>query len=172
MCVFPRSREPSVPLSHCSVFSHTTVHKFPPTSTNCPIPHQLLAKENLFWGNVSVGTKATFFQWVYQHKQRVVDRKGKSKKYVGNKGQHIMMGHKFCHSLNIYLSANFWLTQVRSLSALDTIILTHSITDFVETWPVTLVCKDPNSELVDVVTIANVDTEEHVDDSSIEILRL
>ena len=36
----------------------------------------------------------------------------------------------------------------------------------------TLVCKDANSELVDVVTIADVDAEEHVDDSLIEILRL
>ena len=38
---------------HCSVFSHTTVHKFPHTSTNCPIPQpELLRKENLFYGDV------------------------------------------------------------------------------------------------------------------------
>ena len=40
---------------HCSVFSHTTVHKFPHTSTNCPIPQpELLRKENLFYGDVCV----------------------------------------------------------------------------------------------------------------------
>ena len=38
---------------HCSVFSRTTVHKFPHTSTNCPIPQpELLRKENLFYGDV------------------------------------------------------------------------------------------------------------------------
>ena len=38
---------------HCSVFSHTTVHKFPHTSTNCPIPQpELFRKENLFYGDV------------------------------------------------------------------------------------------------------------------------
>ena len=36
----------------------------------------------------------------------------------------------------------------------------------------TLVCEDANSELVDVVTVADVDAEKRVDDSLVEILKL
>ena len=36
----------------------------------------------------------------------------------------------------------------------------------------TLVCRDANSKLVDVVTVADVDAEEHVGDSLLQIWKL
>ena len=45
--------------------------------------------------------------------------------------------------------------------------LTHSLTDYclVNLIDVTLVCKDANSILVEVVTVADVDAEDHVGNS-------
>ena len=37
---------------------------------------------------------------------------------------------------------------------------------------VTLACEDANSKIVDVVTVADVDAKEHVDDSLVKILKL
>ena len=37
---------------------------------------------------------------------------------------------------------------------------------------VTLVCEDDNSELVDVVTVADVDDEDHVGNSLLQMLKL
>ena len=45
--------------------------------------------------------------------------------------------------------------------------LTHSLTDccLVNLIDVTLACEDANSKLVEVVTVANVDSEDHVGNS-------
>ena len=61
-------------------------------------------------------------------------------------------------------------TQVRSLSTLVTNSLTHScLADLAD---VTLAFEDAYSKLLDIVSIADVDAEEHVDDHLLKILRL
>ena len=49
--------------------------------------------------------------------------------------------------------------------------LTHSLTDccLVNLIDVTLACEDGNSKLVEVVTVAHVDAEDHVDNSLLQI---
>ena len=52
--------------------------------------------------------------------------------------------------------------------------LTHSLTDccLVNLIDVTLACEDANSELVEVVTVADVDSEDHVGNSLLKIWEL
>ena len=52
--------------------------------------------------------------------------------------------------------------------------LTHSLTDccLVNLIDVTLVCEDANSKLVEVVTVAHVDAEDHVGNSLLQIWEL
>ena len=50
----------------------------------------------------------------------------------------------------------------------------HSVTDYclVDLIDVTLVCEDTNSKLVEVVTVADVDGEDRVDNSLLQIWKL
>ena len=59
---------------------------------------------------------------------------------------------------------HFYRTRVRSLAMLVTHSLTHSLTDscLVNLVDVTLACEDANSKLAEVVTVADVDAEDHV----------
>ena len=52
--------------------------------------------------------------------------------------------------------------------------LTHSLTDccLVNLIDVTLACEDANSKLVEVVTVADVDSEDHVGNSLLQIWEL
>ena len=52
--------------------------------------------------------------------------------------------------------------------------VTHSLTHccLVDLIDVTLVCEDANSELVDVVAVADVDAETRFDDSFVQIWKL
>ena len=52
--------------------------------------------------------------------------------------------------------------------------LTHSLTDscLVNLIDVTLACEDPNSKLVDVVTVADVDAEDHVGNGLLQFWEL
>ena len=52
--------------------------------------------------------------------------------------------------------------------------MTDSLTDTrsVDLIDVTLACEDPILKLVEAVTVANVDDEDHVDNSMLEILEL
>ena len=56
--------------------------------------------------------------------------------------------------------------------------MTHSLTDsftdscLVNLIDVTLACEDGNSKLVEVVTVANVDDEDHVGNSLLQIWKL
>ena len=52
--------------------------------------------------------------------------------------------------------------------------LTHSLTDcrLVNLIDVTLACEDAYSKLVEVVTVAHVDAEDHVDNSLLQIWEL
>ena len=66
-------------------------------------------------------------------------------------------------------------TRVRSLAMLVTHSLTHSLTNncrLVNLIDMTLACVDANSKLVDVVTLADVDAEDHVGDSLLQIWEL
>ena len=63
---------------------------------------------------------------------------------------------------------NNYRTRVRSLAKL----VTHSLTDslpLVNLIDVTLACEDANSKLVEVITVADVDAEDHVGNSSLQI---
>ena len=62
---------------------------------------------------------------------------------------------------------HFYRTRVRSLFTLVTNSLTHSLTDscLVNFIDVTLACEDGNSKLVEVVTVVDVDGEDHVGNS-------
>ena len=57
----------------------------------------------------------------------------------------------------------FYRTRVRSLAMLVTHSLTHSC--LVNLIDVTLACEDTNLKLVETVTLADVDTEDHVGNS-------
>ena len=61
----------------------------------------------------------------------------------------------------------FYRTRVRSLVMLVSNWLTHWLTDcrLVNLIDVTLVCEDANSKLVEVVTVADYDAEDHVGNS-------
>ena len=65
----------------------------------------------------------------------------------------------------------FYRTRVRSLGMLVTNSLTDSLTDsltyccLVNLIDVALACEDANSKLVEVVTVADVDAEDHVGNS-------
>ena len=61
---------------------------------------------------------------------------------------------------------SFYRTRVRSLASLVSNLLTHS--SFVDLIDVTLACKDANSKLVEVVTVAN-DAEDRVSNSLLQI---
>ena len=52
--------------------------------------------------------------------------------------------------------------------------LTHSLTDcrLVNLIDVTLACEDANSKLVEDVTVADVDTEDHIGNSLLQICEL
>ena len=62
---------------------------------------------------------------------------------------------------------SFYRTRVRSLGMLVSNSLTHSLTDccLVNLIDVTLACEDANSKLVEVVTVADVVSEDHVGNS-------
>ena len=64
----------------------------------------------------------------------------------------------------------FYRTRVRSLCTLVTNQLTHSC--LVYLIDVTLACEDANSKLVEVVTVADVDAEDHVGNSLLQIWEL
>ena len=67
-------------------------------------------------------------------------------------------------------SLNFYRTQVRSLVMLVTNSLTNSC--LVNLIDVTLACEDANSKLVEVVTVADVDDEDRVGNSLLQIWKL
>ena len=64
----------------------------------------------------------------------------------------------------------FYRTRVQSLAMLVTNSLTHSC--LVNLIDVTLACEDANSKLVEVVTVAHVDAEDHVGNSLLQIWEL
>ena len=80
-------------------------------------------------------------------------------------------------SLNLLLfmvqGTVFYRTRVRSLFALVT-KTTNKLTNccLVDLIDVTLACEDANSKLVEVVTVADVDTEGHVGNSLLQIWEL
>ena len=65
-------------------------------------------------------------------------------------------------------------TRVRSLVMLVTNWLTHWLTHcrFVNLIDMTLACDDANSKLIEVVTVADVDDEDHVGNSLLQIWKL
>ena len=62
---------------------------------------------------------------------------------------------------------HFYRTRVRSLGMLVTNSLTDSLPNscLVNLMDLTLACEDANSKLVEVVTVADVDSEDHVGNS-------
>ena len=62
-------------------------------------------------------------------------------------------------------------TRVRSLATLVSDSLTNSLTDcrLVNLFDVTLACEDGNSKLVEVVTVVDVDDEDNVSNSLLQI---
>ena len=69
------------------------------------------------------------------------------------------------------LPSQFGFYRTRSLLAT---LVSHSLTDFclVDLIDVTLVCEDANSKLVEVVTVADVDAEDNVGNSLLQIWEL
>ena len=65
--------------------------------------------------------------------------------------------------ISILVSINFYRTRVRSLVMLVSDSLTNSC--LVNLIDVTLACEDANSKLVEVVSVADVDAEDHVGNS-------
>ena len=82
---------------------------------------------------------------------------------------HACCGWMHClYKLNFYLIFSyFYRTRVRSLGMLVTNSLTDWLTHccLVNLIDVTLVCEDANSKLVEVITVADVDAEDHVSNS-------
>ena len=70
-----------------------------------------------------------------------------------------------------WLFAYFYRTQVRSLATLVTYCLTYSVTNsrLVDLIDVTLECEDANSKNVDVVAVVDVDNEDHISNSLLQI---
>ena len=68
----------------------------------------------------------------------------------------------------------FYRTRVRSLGMLVTNSLTDSLPNscLVNLMDLTLACEDANSKLVEVVTVADVDSEDHVGNSLLQIWEL
>ena len=68
----------------------------------------------------------------------------------------------------------FYRTRVRSLGMLVSYSLTNSLTNcsLVNLIDVALACEDANSKLVEVVTVAHVDAENHVGNSLLQIWEL
>ena len=66
---------------------------------------------------------------------------------------------------------HFYRTRVRSFATLVTNYLTDTVTNscLVDLIDVTLDCEDANSKLVDVVTVVDVDDEDHVSNSLLQI---
>ena len=66
---------------------------------------------------------------------------------------------------------HFYRTRLRSLRMLVTNSLTHSLTPscLVNLIDVTLASEDANSKLVEVVTVADVDSEDYVGNSLLQI---
>ena len=66
---------------------------------------------------------------------------------------------------------HFYGTRVRSSATLVTNYLTDSVTNscLVDLIDLTLECEDANSKLVDVVTVGDVDDEDHVSNSLLQI---
>ena len=64
----------------------------------------------------------------------------------------------------------YYRTRVRSLGMLVTNSVTHCC--LVNLIDVTLACEDANSILVEVVTVADVDSEDHVGNSLLQIWEL
>ena len=71
-------------------------------------------------------------------------------------------------------ASNFYLTRVRSLGMLVTNSLTDSLPNscLVNLIDVTLTCEDTNSKLVDIVTVADVDDEDCIGNSLLQIYEL
>ena len=80
-----------------------------------------------------------------------------------------------CYFVFEFLFLYFYRTRVRSLAML---VMTHSLTDslthcrLVNLIDVTLAYEDANSKLVEVVSVAYLDAENHVDDSLVQIWKL
>ena len=78
----------------------------------------------------------------------------------------------------LFLLLSFYRTRVRSLVMLVTHWLTHSLTHWltdsclVNLIDVTLACEDAFSKLIEVVTVADVDSEDHVGNSLLQIWEL
>ena len=68
-------------------------------------------------------------------------------------------------------SKSFYRTRARSLAGLVTNSLTHSLSNScsVDLIDVTLECEEANSKLVDVVTVVDVDDEDNVSNSLLQI---
>ena len=73
-------------------------------------------------------------------------------------------------SLKRVVHNHFYRTRVRSLVMLVSNSLTHSC--LVNLIDVTLACEDTNSKLVDIVTVANVDDEDCIGNSLLQIWEL
>ena len=77
-------------------------------------------------------------------------------------------------TLSINFINHFYWTRVRSLAMLVSNSLTDWLTNscLVNLIDVTLACEDVNSKLVEVVTVADVDAEDHVGNSLLQIWEL
>ena len=82
--------------------------------------------------------------------------------------RQVFVGHRFLLLTNSYLRVTIFIGP--SLATL----VTHSVTDsrLVDLIDVTLACEDANSKLVEVVTVADVDDEDHVGNSLLQIWKL
>ena len=95
-----------------------------------------------------------------------------------------IFGHYWAREPNLYskigdsdflsVSSDFYRTRVRSLSMLVTHSLPNSLTNccLVNVIDVTLACEDANPKLVEVVNVANVDDEDRVGTSLLQIWEL
>ena len=79
-----------------------------------------------------------------------------------------------CNNARRHPGNCFYQTQVRSLFTLVTHSLTNWLTDccLVNLIDVTLACEDANSKLVEAVSVADVDAEDHVGNSLLQICGL
>ena len=91
---------------------------------------------------------------------------------------YVMINSSILFTCNTYLIFDFYRTRVRSLAMLVSNWLTHSLTNsltdcrLVNLIDVTLVCEDGNSKLVEVVTVVDVDAEDNVGNSLLQIWEL
>ena len=89
-------------------------------------------------------------------------------------GYNCAISLSILHFSLCFLNLSFYWTPVPSLA----LLVTHSLTDslaysrLVNLFDVTLVCEDTNSKLVEVVTVADVDDEDRIGNSLLQIWKL